>query len=427
MPADLQRDLPVLLVGVDHRCAELDLRERVSYDQPASEELLVRLIAKSEIKEALLLSTCNRTEIYLRPENEDTAFQLALDLVFLAKAPEISEEGRFYVKRGEEAARHLLSVAAGLESMVLGEPEILGQVKQAANMADALSSTGAVLRRLVRSAIAAGGRARRETAIAEGPVSFGYSAVELANNIFVELAGRSILMLGAGDTATAVSRSLLERGATEIRVANRSAERARLFCEEFPEATSLPFEERMDALIDADLVVAATSAPEAILTRDDLARAMHKRRNRPLLIVDLGVPRDVDPRAGELPNLFLHNVDSLAELIQRTLQKRKAAIPAVSRILDEEIERFGIWFGSLAAAPVVALLHRRAEQIRRQELASLRDRFPESLHEDLETLTKSIVRKLLHHPSSRLRETVDAENLEQLAAVRDLFQLDDEA
>ena len=155
-------------------------------------------------------------------------------------------------------------------------------------------------------------------------------------------------MLGAGATATAVSRSLLERGATEIRVANRSAERARRFCEEFPEATSLPFEERMDALIDADMVVAATSSPEAILTRDDLARAMHKRRNRPLLIVDLGVPRDVDPRAGELPNLFLHNVDSLDELIQHTLQKRKAAIPAVSRILDEEIERFGIWFGSLA-------------------------------------------------------------------------------
>ena len=424
LSVQLSREVPLLLVGVDHRCAELSLRERVAYDQTGAEEILVRLIAKNEIEEALLLSTCNRTEIYLRPEDEDYAFDLALDLVFAQKAPKIKDEGRFYVKHRHEAARHLLAVATGLESMVLGEPEILGQVKQAAQLAEALASAGTVLRRLSRSALAAGKRARSETRIGEGPVSFGYAAAELASNIFLHLEDCSVLVLGAGQTATSVSHSLVERGVRNIKVANRSLERTERFRREIPQAHTLAFDRRIEAIEEADLVIAATSASEAILTRDALAESMRRRRNRPLLVVDLGVPRDVDPRAGELGNLFLHDVDSLQELIEHTLDQRKEEIPAVNRILDEELERFEVWFGSLAADPLVAQLHRRAERIRQQELALCREKFPQHTHEDLEALTRSIVRKLLHHPSTRLRES-DAGNLDRLAALRDLFQLGD--
>ena len=398
----------------------------VAYNATDSEDALIRLIADQDVEEALLLSTCNRTEIYLRHQDGQTAFQHGLETVFVDRAAEIKDEGRFFVKRGEAAARHLLSVASGLESMVLGEPEILGQVKQAAALAEHLGTAGAVLSRLARSAAAAGRRSRGETQICAGAVSFGYAAVDLARNIFVGLEQCSVLVIGAGETATAVARSLLERGAGRLRVANRSRERAEAVRRELPEAESLPFDERLGSLATADLVVAATSAPEPILRRDDLVGCLRQRRGRPLLIVDLGVPRDVEASVGELGNVFLHDIDSLEQLIERNLKRRRGEVASVEAIVDQELERFGIWFGGLAAAPVVAQLHRRAEEIRLQEMEKHRATFPVETHEQLESLTRSIVRKILHHPSAQLRDSADRENLHHLAALKDLFRLDDE-
>lgn len=420
------RELPILLVGVDHRCAPLDLRERVAYAAGDTEDVLIRLIADPSIEEAVLLSTCNRTEIYLRHGNEQDAFQLGLGTVFLGRAPEIKEEGRFYVKRGEEAARHLLAVACGLESMVLGEPEILGQVKQAAAVAEALGTSGAILRRFARCAASAGRRARTETAIGEGAVSFGYAAVELARSIFTNVERCSVLLLGAGETAIAVARCLVERGARQLEVANRSAERAEAFVREFPTATIVPFDSRQAALERADLVVAATSAPEPILRRDDVELAMRQRKGHPLLIVDLGVPRDVEPAAGGLGNVFLQDVDSLEQLIERNLRRRRDEVPKVTQIVEEELERLRVWYDGLEAEPVVAQLHRRAEEIRSTELATRRHRFPTDLHEELESLTRSIVRKILHHPSAQLRDAAATASLHHLAALKDLFRLDDD-
>jgi glutamyl-tRNA reductase len=420
------RELPILLVGVDHRSAPLDLRERVAFAGADSEDVLIRLIADPVIEEALLLSTCNRTEIYLRHRHEEDAFKRGLSTVFIGRAPEIKEEGRFYVKRGQEAARHLLAVACGLESMVLGEPEILGQVRQAAAMAETLGTSGAVLRRCARSAARAGRRARAETAIGEGAVSFGYAAVELARSIFTSVERCSVLLLGAGDTAVAVARCLVERGARELEVTNRGQERADAFAREFPSARLVPFESRQAALDRADLVVAATGAPEPILLREDVARAMRHRKSHPLLIVDLGVPRDVEPAAGELGNVFLQDVDSLEQLIERNLKRRRDEVPKVSQIVDEELERLRIWHDSLEAEPVVAQLHRRAEDIRKAELESRRDRFPAHLHGELESLTRSIVRKILHHPSAQLRDAAEAASLHHLAALKDLFRLDED-
>jgi glutamyl-tRNA reductase len=414
------------MVGTDHHCAPLELRERVAYDQREAEERLVHLIAVSEIEETLLLSTCNRTEVYLRHHDQQEAFQRGLDLVFLQRTPEIKEEGRFYVKGGPEAARHLLSVAAGLESMVLGEPEILGQVKQAAALAESLGTSGAILRRLARSAASAGSRVRNETAIGEGAVSFGYAAVELARSIFTSLGDSSVLVLGAGETSVGVARSLLERGALRVRIANRSRERAEAFRAEFPEVEVVDFEKRFEALVDTDMVVAATSAPEAIMRRDDVDKCMRQRKSRPLLVVDLGVPRDIEPTVGDLGNVFLHDVDSLQQLIELNLKRRREEAPRAGQIVDEELERFEVWFGSLSAAPVVAQLHRRAEDIRRRELYLHREGFPEHTHEQLDMLTRSIVRKILHHPSVQLRDAGNGENLHHLAALKDLFQLDDE-
>jgi glutamyl-tRNA reductase len=310
--------------------------------------------------------------------------------------------------------------------MVLGEPEILGQVKQAAALADALGSSGAILRRCARCAASAGRRARAETAIGEGAVSFGYAAVELARSIFTSVERCSILLVGAGDTAVSVARCLVERGARELEVANRSRERAEAFTKEFPTARLVPFESRLAALDRADLVVAATSAPEPILRRDDVEAAMRNRKSRPLLIVDLGVPRDVDPAVGGLGNVFLQNVDSLEQLIERNLRRRRDEVPKVSQIVEEELERLRIWHDGLEAEPVVAQLHRRAEEIRSTELATRRHRFPAHLHDELESLTRSIVRKILHHPSAQLRDAADTASLHHLAALKDLFRLDED-
>ena len=415
----------LLLLGIDFHSAPVELRERVAYGQDDAEKLLVHLLARSAIAEALLLSTCNRTEVVLQPRDEEEAYRAALDLVFLARAPELERPGLLYVKRHHAAARHLLAVACGLESMVLGEPEILGQVKQAAVLAEAVGAAGPVLRRLLRGALAAGRRARQETAIAAGAVSFGYAVVELARNIFRGLEDCRVLLIGAGEISRAVARNLVERGARELRVANRTPERARQFQEEFPQAAALPFDQRLLAIPEADLVIASTGADEPVITRPQLAAAMDARRGRPLLVVDLGVPRNVEPDAGRLENVFLHSLDSLDHLIQRNLKRRKEEVPRVEEILDQEVAHFHGWYRGLRAEPLIALLQKRAERIRRQELAQALPHFPESSHERLEQLTRSLVRKILHHPSNRLRGRGGEEHLPRLDLVRELFRLDD--
>jgi glutamyl-tRNA reductase len=318
-------------------------------------------------------------------------------------------------------------VASGLESMVLGEPEILGQVRQAAAFAEAVGAEGPVLRHLLRSALAAGARARQETEISAGAVSLGYATVELARNIFSGVGECRVLMLGAGETARLVATALVERGVRDLKVANRSAERARQFREAFPLAEVLPFAEREAALAEADLVVASTRADEPVLTRRQLQAAMDQRPTRPLLVVDLGVPRQIEPAAGKIGNLFLHPIDSLQHLIQRNLKRRKEEVPRVEEILEQELGHFRAWYRRLEAEPLVARMQKQAERIRREELAAALPHFPAETHGELERLTRSLVRKILHHPSARLRGKDGEEDLKRLDLVRELFRLDEES
>ena len=416
----------LLLVGTDFRCSPIEIRERVAVQGEETEHALVHLLARPGIGEAYLLSTCNRTEVYVQPRDEDEAYRSVLDLIFLTRAPELEKPGRLYVKRDSEAARHLLGVASGLESMVLGEPEILGQIKQSAALAETVGASGPVLRRLLRSALSAGARSRQETAISMGAVSLGYAIVELARNIFSDLEKCSVLLIGAGEIARSVARPLVERGARELVVANRSAERARQFKEEIPQAEIISFDQRLEAVRSADVVVVTTGADEPVLTRKQLQQVMKGRPPRPLLIVDLGVPRNVEPAAAKINNLFLHALDALEHIIQRNLKKRKEEIPHVEEIVEQEIEHFRHSFRSLGAEPVVASLQKQAERIRQDELAAVLSRFPAETHEDLERLTRSLVRKILHHPSARLRSKNGSEDLSHLEFVRELFHLDDD-
>lgn len=414
--------VPLLLVGTDHRSCPLDLRERVAYDAEGSEELLVHLLARPEVAEACVLSTCNRTEIYVVPNDDEAAYRTIIDLVFQRRAPDILGQGRLFAHRGDEAVRHLLSVASGLESMVLGEPEILGQVRSAASLAEAVGSSATLLQRLLRTAIKTGSRARSETGITSGAVSLGYVTVELARNIFTRLADRRVLLIGAGETGRLIARSLTERGANHLLIANRGSERTEAFLLDFPHATAVPFEQRFEAARQADLVVASTAATEPILSATDLSAVMADRPRRPLLAVDLGVPRNIEPKAAALENLFLHTIDSLDGLIQRNLRRRREAVPRVEEILMSEFALFTTWYRGLHAAPVITQLQKRAEAIRRAELERARGRFPEETHADLDRLTRSLMRKVLHQPTLILRGEGDQNRLE---LIQELFGLDE--
>ncbi len=420
-----RREPQLLLIGIDHRSAPLALREKVTYGDEEGDQLLSRLLADEAIAEACLLSTCNRTELYLRPHREEQAYRNGLEIAFLERAPEIEREGRFYVKHGGEVARHLLEVASGLQSMVLGEPEILGQVKKAAERATGNQAAGPLIQRLLRVAISCGGRARAETAITSGSVSFGYAVVDLARSIFRDLGSCRVLLLGVGEISMQVARALSEQGASQLSIANRTAERATSFAQRLGSAHTVAWDQRVAAAAQADVVVASTGANEPVLTRGDLESALGTGRRRPLLLVDLGVPRNIDPGAGELENAFLQDIDSLERLISQNLVRRRAEIPRVQEILDHELRLLEGWIRGLDAEPLVASLFRRAELLRRGEIETARERFPEHTHEELDRLTRALVRKLLHHPSQRMRK-LEADDTSTLSLARHLFQLDDE-
>ena len=414
---------PLLLVGVEHGSTPLELRELLTYSEPDAENLLVRLLAEPAIAEAALLSTCNRTEVLLLARDDEAAYQRTLDLAFRSLAPAAVDRGHVRAYRGQDAIEHCFAVAAGLRSMVFGEPEVLGQVRQARALAAAIGSGGTIVDKLLRSAIAAGARARHETAIGAGAVSLGYATVELAENIFADMRQCSALLLGTGTVATQVAQSLTEAGVGKLSVAHRGGQSAARMLERFPAAHGLALSELDSALPAVDLLAAAISADEPLLSSVQLAAAV-ARRDRPLLIVDLGVPRNIDPAAGRLSNLFLHDLDSLGSLIERNLRRRREESPAVEAILAAELRRFLFWSRGLAAEPLVAELQRRAERVRRDELDRALVAFPRETHERLEQLTRALVTRLLHHPSAHLRAESTAPAHLELA--RELFRLDDD-
>jgi len=407
--------MSVVLVGISHHQAPVELRERAALDARRAADLAARLAG--EQGEAVCLSTCNRTELYLADESGEAAERKA-EAALLALESELGPA--LYRLRDDAAALHLFRVAAGLDSMVPGEGEILGQVR-AAHEAGA---TGPILDRLFRQALHAGKKTRAQTAIGESPASVSSAAAALAEQVFGDLRGRSILVVGAGKVGEQAVRNLASRGATIAFVANRTMDRAADLAGRFG-GEAIPLD-RVDAeLKTADVVLSSTSAPGWILTRDQVARVLPERKGRPLFLIDLAVPRDLDPAIHELDGCYLYDVDDLEAVVAETLAGRRREAERAEAIVAEEADRFREWRASLDVVPAIASLRARAEEIRAAELR--RAKLSESERRAADSVTAAVLNKLLHLPTIRMKEAAAAaDGVIYADAVRHLFGLEDE-
>jgi glutamyl-tRNA reductase len=407
--------MSVVLVGISHHQAPVELRERAALDSARARDLALRLAGESG--EAVCLSTCNRTELYLAEESAEEAERKA-EAALLALEAELGPA--LYRLRDEAAALHLFRVAAGLDSMVPGEGEILGQVRAA----HSAGATGPILDRLFRDALHAGKKARTETAIGESPASVSSAAGALAEQVFGDLRGRAVLVVGAGETGELAVKSLVARGATIAFVANRTSARAEELTRQFG-GTSLRLEEVPSQLEHADVVLSSTAAPGWLLTRAQVEPTLHARKGRPLFLIDLAVPRDLDPAIHELDGCYLYDIDDLEAVVAETLASRRREAERAETIVADEADRFREWHASLDVVPAIASLRARAEEIRTAELE--RAKLSGAERRAAESVTAAVLNKLLHLPTIRMKQAAAAaDGVIYADAVRHLFGLEDE-
>ncbi len=418
----------LLALGISHKTAPLELRERLALTEGRAAGVLNDLRSHEQVSEAAAISTCNRTELYVVVTDPVEAENVALGALSRQagiRPTELIES--LYSYRGIDAARHLYRVAAGLDSMIVGEAEIQGQVKRAYELALVEGATGAILNRLFRGALAAGKRARDETRIGEGSISVPSAAVELATRTLGDLSGRHVLLIGAGETAELTAQALTQRGVETVFVANRRFDRAIGLAERFGGA-AVRLEDLPAQLGAADIVVSGTNSPHHIVEREELELVAAAREYRPLLLIDLAVPRDIDPSCREVTGVVVRDVDDVQQIADRNATGREVESRGAEVIVAAELARFERWLGSLEVLPTVASLRLRADDIVGRVIAENIGRFEDLSHADrirVEAMARSIASRLLHEPTLRLKRAAEeSDAYQQVAALRELFGLD---
>ena len=417
----------LVLVGTSHHRAPVELREQLFVSAAENPELVTRLAADDG--EAVALSTCNRTELYVVDSDAEAAQGRAFaELAAVGNLSESEIAGSLYTLADEAAALHLFRVAAGLDSMIPGEAQILGQVRAAYETAKSAGTAGAISHRLFRQALRVGRRVRTETAIGENPASVSSAAAELAERVFGSLEGRRILVLGAGKMGDLATVNLISRGVESVFVANRSVEKAELLARRFG-GRAAGLEAVEQELEDVDIVVASTSAHGYVLSAEQVERAMHKRRGRPIFFVDIAVPRDIDPAVNDIEGCYVYDVDDLERVVEESVAGRREEAIRAESIVAEEAEGFRAWQLSLDVVPAITSLRALAESIRTSELERAEGRLGSlspSERRAVESLTAQIVNKLLHAPTVRMKQAAAvADGAVYADAVRHLFDLDD--
>lgn len=424
-------DRRLLMLGIDHRRAGVATRERLAFTADSLPTALTALKAVAGVEECVVLSTCNRTELYavigVDAHAEDAAQSLVRFLSDHRGVPMDVVAASTYCLDDLDVVRHLFRVSSGLDSMIVGEVEILGQVREALKAAQRACTIGKWLSTLFRHALQVGKRARSETGISHNAASVSYAAVELARNLIGDIRSSQVLLVGAGRTAELVARTLVSNGVEGLAIVNRTLDHATRLADTLG-GSAHRFDSLLPLLVAADIVISSTDAPHAVLTAETVRQVLQARRGRRLLLIDLAVPRDVEPAIGTLPDVHLYDLDDLERYVERNLERRAEETYKVDAMIVEEIDRFVAWQSSHRVVSTIAGLQRRAEQVRQAELdkVSLRlSRLSPEERQAVEAATRGIVSKMLHHPITLLKEVArTGDDAAYVATVRALFDLE---
>ncbi|MDI6796623.1 MAG: glutamyl-tRNA reductase [Desulfatibacillaceae bacterium] len=421
--------MEIVLVGLNHKTAPVNIRECLAFPGEEIPKALVRLVENPAISEALMLSTCNRVEVLAAGPSGQEAVEAVKDFLAREKGLQLRDfADSLFVCEADEACRHLFRVAASLDSMIVGEPQILGQVKESYRQAIAAKTTGVILNKLMHRGFSVAKRIRKETGIGDHAVSISYAAVELAKKIFEDLLGRKVLLVGAGEMAELAVEHLINHRAKDIFVANRTFERAVELARRFS-GTPVRFSEIGRVLTSVDIVISSTGSPEIVINKDTVKAAMKARKNRPLFFIDIAVPRDVDPQINRLENAYVYDIDDLSGIVENNLAERMKEAVRAESIVDEAVLTYREWFSSLDVVPTIKALKDKMDAIRiaetRKSLAGLKDLTQEQ-RAAIDRLTESIVNKALHDPIQFLKGSGHrtGKKRDYIGITRDMFKLD---
>jgi len=406
--------IPLSLIGISHKTAPVEIRESLAFSKDEQKKLIQVLPEKFDIRGLIILSTCNRTELYLSSElQEDQLNALREFLNQFKNCSYFTSSSYLYSFKGKEAVFHFFRVISGLDSQILGEPQITGQVKEAYYQSYELHGTDALLNKLVNYGLQAEKKVRTETFLSDGAVSVSYAGVELARKIFTNLTDKVALLIGAGDTAELAAQHFMEKGVGKIFIANRTFEKAQELARRFAgEAYQLT--EITNIIEQVDIVISATSSTDYVLTREMVEPICKKRARRPLFLIDLAIPRDIDPELDELDSIYLYNLDDLNEVVQSNLNKRKKEIPKAEKIILHHVHEFVEWLSTHASSRIINRLRNYFEGLRKHELQRLKSRLPREGFEQVEYLTESITNKILHQHIKLLKANLkDPKKYEQ--------------
>lgn len=418
----------LLTIGISHHTASVEVREKMWLSDDEARAALAQL-KDQFFSECVLVSTCNRTEVYglLPPDRPVDDRELRKFMIAFKKAAPEVQPDHFAVLSAGNAVHQLFRVASGIDSMVIGDIQILSQVKDAFSLAREAGALGPVTDRLMQIALRVGKRVRTETSICEGAVSVSYAAVELASKIFSDLGRKSVLLIGAGETGELTLKHFVSKGIGSARIANRTREKAEALAASLG-GSVVDFDDLASAAGLVDIVVTSVTSPGHILLAGEIQKSMRRRGNLPLIIIDIGVPRNVDPAARRIENVFLYDIDSLQTMVDRNLERRKEEIPKVNAIIREEMVEFFSWHNSLQVGPTIKDLRDVFEAVRSQEVERNLNRFRKEDREMLEMVTKQLVNKLLHTPMTVLRQSAESgngqpETVRRVQTLRELFGL----
>ena len=422
-------EVNLILVGVNHKTTPVEIREKLAFTKGKIEESVDRLFNFPDIIEHTILSTCNRVEIYARANCQDSAIKAIKQ--FICDFHEVSPvelEDHFYSYRNEEAVEHLFRVSSSLDSMILGEAQILGQVKDAYSLAKDLRSTGLVLNQLFEKAFSIAKKVREETGIAERSVSISSAAVELAQKIFDDLENRTVMLVGTGEMAELAAKHLISYGVKTVYVTSRTYDRAANLARTL-NGSALDFEAFKNELHRADIVITSTSAPNFIIKKEMVEKAIHERKNKPIFFIDIAVPRDIEPDVNDLENIYLYDIDDLHVVVSANMKEREKEADNAMNFISQEVTKFNNWVGTLDAVPTIVEIRKKAENIRMQEIEKTLKKISYLSEDDkklLRQMSSSMVNKILHKPTIKLKQKTQSDDGHvYLKAIRHLFHLDD--